>query len=99
MAVTYAQFIVEFPEFSEIDQTMVDPVLTMWDTFLSGFGSTLHDRAVYRRTALELSRSVFGLPMTQNDLGGEQTDKYLQAWEDIVQMSYRRMTITGGGLT
>lgn len=95
MAVTYAQFIVEYPEFSEVAQTLVEPRLTAWDSTLNGFGSDLHDRAVYVRTALDLSETVWGLPMAPQ----EGPNKYEKAWDRMLHMSYRRGQISGGGLT
>ena len=96
MAVTYAQFIVEYPEFSEVAQTLVDPRLAVWDAKLDGFGPDFHDMAVYRRTALDLSETVFGLPMGPQESG---PNKYEAAWKRMLHMSYRRGHITGGGLT
>ena len=95
MAVSYAQFLVEYPEFSEVDQTLVEPRLTAWDSFLNGFGE-FHDRAVYTRTALDLSETVFSMPMAPAEGG---MDKYARAWDRMLKLSFRRGQISGGGLT
>jgi hypothetical protein len=95
MTVSYAQFIIEYPEFSEIDQAMVDPRLMAFDTHYDGFGN-FHDMAIYAVTALDLSEAVFGMRMS--DESTEQ-DRYKKRWMRILSLCYRRGQISGGGLT
>jgi len=95
MTVSYAQFIVQFPEFAAIEQTMVDPLLGLFDAHYDGFGN-FHDDAIYVRTALELNASVFG--QTMGDQSTEQ-NRYLERWERMLAISFRRGQISGGGLT
>ena len=95
MTVSYAQFVIEYPEFTEIAQTMVEPRLLAFDTYYDGFGE-FHDMAVYAVTALDLSQAVFGMPMA--DQSTEQ-DKYQKRWDRILRLCYRRGQISGGGLT
>jgi hypothetical protein len=95
VAVTLAQFRIEYPEFDETGDTLIQPRLDAWNDTLNAFGD-LHDQAVYKRTALDLSETVFGLSMAPNSL---EPDKYEKAWDRILRMSYRRAQISGGGLT
>jgi len=95
MAVSYAQFIIQFPEFAEIDQTMVDPLLATFDAYYDAFGD-FHDLAIYVRVALELNDSVFG--MKTGDVSTEH-DRYLARWTRMLALCYRRGQISGGGLT
>jgi hypothetical protein len=95
MAVTYAQFIIEYPEFSEIEQLMVEPRLATFDTHYNGFGE-FHDMAIYAVTALDLSQAVFGMPMADQST---VQDKYQARWDRIKMLCYRRGQISGGGLT
>ena len=95
MAVTYAQFVLDYPEYSALDQTTVDSRLTFWNSALSGFGD-FHDEAVYRRAALDFSERVFSLPMEGVERG---EDRYATAWNRFLFLSYRRGQISGGGLT
>jgi hypothetical protein len=95
MTVSYAQFIIEYPEFSEIEQLMVEPRLATFDTHYNGFGE-FHDMAIYAVTALDLSEAVFGMRMS--DESTEQ-DRYKKRWERIKTLCYRRGQISGGGLT
>lgn len=95
MAVSYAQFIVEYPEFAEVPQTMVEPRLLAFDAHYNGFGD-FHDIAIYTVTALDMSEAVFGMRMS--DESTEQ-DRYLRRWKRILGLCYRRGTVSGGGLT
>lgn len=95
MAVSYAQFIVEFPEFSEVAQTLVEPRLLAFDAHYDGFGD-FHDIAIYAVTALDLSQSVFGMPMADQ---GTENNKYMERWQRMLALSYRRGQVSGGGLT
>jgi hypothetical protein len=95
VAVTYAQFIVDYPEYSALAQTTVQSRLTFWNGFLEGFAAA-HDEAVYRRSALDLSERVFSLPMDRAE-GGE--DRYRTAWERFLYVNYRRGQVSGGGFT
>ena len=95
MAVTYAQFIIEYPEFAEIPQTMVEPNLLQYDAATSGMG-TYHDMYVYAVTGQHLNESVMGMPMSPETA---ENNNYRIKAERILQLCYRRMTISGGGLT
>jgi hypothetical protein len=98
MAVTYAQFIVEFPEFSDASiLDMVTGELAYFDSFIEGFAN-LHDGAVYRRTAVSVSRKMGGLQMAPTPTDGEPTI-YEKEWNNFKMLSYRRGGISGGGLT
>jgi hypothetical protein len=95
MTVSYAQFIVENPEFSEIPQTMIEPRLLAFDAHYDGFGD-FHDMAVYAVTALDLSEAVFGMPMSDDST---VQDRYKKRWTRILALCFRRGQISGGGLT
>ena len=95
MTVSYVQFITEYPEFSEIDQDMIDPRLSAFDAHYDGFGD-FHDMAVYAVTALDLSQAVFGMQMADQST---ERNKYQERWDRILALCYRRGQISGGGLT
>ena len=98
MAVSYAQFIVEFPEFQDASiLDMVTTELAFFDGVLEGFAD-LHDQAVYRRTSVSVSRKMGGLNMAPMPTGGELTI-YEKEWGEFKLMNYRRMHLSGGGLT
>jgi hypothetical protein len=98
MAVTYAQFVIEFPEFRDASVLdMVTGELAFFDSVLEGFAN-LHDSAVYRRTAVSVSRKMGGLNMAPMPTGGELTI-YEKEWGEFKLLSYRRGQISGGGLT
>jgi hypothetical protein len=93
MTVSYAQFVIEYPEFSEVEQTMVEPVLTTFDAFYDGFGDTIHDQAIYARTALHLSDSPFGMRMS--DESTEQ-NRYIHKWLSFLVLCPKRGHVSGG---
>jgi len=98
MAVSYAQFIIEFPEFGDSSiTTMVTGELAFFDSVLEGFAD-LHDSAVYRRTAVSVNRKMGGQNMVQIPTGGELTT-YEKEWGEFKLLCYRRGQISGGGLT
>ena len=95
MTVSYAQFIIEYPEFSEVPEAMVTPRLMTFDSHYDGFGD-FHDLAIYTVTALDLSESVFGMPMSDDST---EQDRYKNRWKRVLALCYRRGQISGGGLT
>lgn len=98
MAATYAQFIIEYPEFSDTAITdMVTGELAFFDGVLDGFAN-LHDSAVYRRTAVSINRKMGGQNMVQIPTGGELTT-YEKEWGEFKLLCYRRASISGGGTT
>jgi hypothetical protein len=96
MAVSYAQFIIEFPEFGDSSITaMVTGELAFFDSVLEGFAN-YHDGAVYRRTAVSINRKMGGQNMVQIPTNGELTT-YEKEWGEYKLNCYRRATISGGG--
>lgn len=101
MAVSYAQFIVEFPEFDQITQAYVQSKLdaSAAQNELGAFGSEeRHDQAVYHFAADMLARSPYGTQMQLvNDDGLTVYGEYYK--NVLLPRIHRRGQITGGGLT
>jgi len=94
MTVSYAQFIIEFEEFSEVAQAKVDPLLVMYDAIYDAFGSA-HDRAIYVRTALALNAGQY---VQTTGAAGTEQNRYQEEWDRMLPLCYRRGSVSGGGV-
>jgi len=103
MAATYAEFIVRYKEFDQVEQTIIDAKIADAEAMLdsAAFGTDdFYDRAVYCRAAAFLLDSAFGSPMGATDGVSTQENRYLSMWRtQYLPLIKRRGQITGGGLT
>ena len=99
MAATYAEFIIGYPEFSEIEQTLVQ--FHMDEAIVRNAGAKGTDelvtKAIYKLTAHELCLSPYGkqLQLVSDDGHTTYGDDYFLRLLPIITL---RGQISGGGL-
>ena len=103
MATTYAEFIVRYKEFEQVEQTIIEAKIEDAEAMLdvAAWGTEdLYDRAVYCRAAAFLLDSAFGVPMGATDSVSTQENRYRVMYrEQFLPLIKRRGQISGGGLT